>query len=59
MGESQAASSRKLIGAGVEVVVTRYNATIHDFVMLNALAGAASTRAAISQAVDFLKSILL
>ena len=29
---------RKLIGDGVEVVTTRYNATIHDFVMLNALA---------------------
>jgi len=29
----------------VEVVATRYNGTIHDFVMLNALAEAAPTRA--------------
>jgi len=32
--------------------------TIHDFVMLNALAEAAPTRAALTQAVDFLKSVL-
>jgi acetyl esterase len=31
----------KLIEAGVEVVTTGYNATIHDFLMLNALAEAA------------------
>ncbi len=49
---------RKLMRAGVEVVTTRYNATIHDFVMLNALAEAAPTRAAVTQAVDFLKSVL-
>ena len=48
------AYGRKLIGAGVEVVTTRYNPTIHDFVMLNALAEAAPTRAAVAQAVDFL-----
>jgi acetyl esterase len=52
------AYGRKLIEAGVEVVTTRYNATIHDFVMLNALAEAAPTRAAVTQAVDFLKSVL-
>ena len=51
------AYGRKLIEAGIEVVTTRYNATIHDFVMLNALSEAAPTRAAITQAVDFLKSI--
>jgi acetyl esterase len=50
------AYGRKLIEAGVETVTTRYNGTIHDFVMLNALARAAPTRAAITQAVDFLKS---
>jgi acetyl esterase len=49
---------RKLIEAGVEVVTTRYNATIHDFVMLNALAQAAPTRAAVAQAVGFLNSVL-
>ena len=52
------AYGRKLIAAGVEVVTTRYNATIHDFVMLNALAEAAPTRAAVAQAADFLKSVL-
>lgn len=31
------AYNRKLIGAGVEVVTTRYNATTHDFVMLTSL----------------------
>lgn len=51
------AYGRKLIEAGVEVVATRYNATIHDFVMLNALADAAPTRAAIAQAADFLRSM--
>jgi acetyl esterase len=52
------AYGRKLIKAGVEVVTTRYNATIHDFVMLNALAEAAPTRAAVTQALDFLKEVL-
>src|SRR5262249_29651181 len=52
------AYGRKPIEAGVEVVTPRYNATIHDFVMLNALADAAPTRAALMQAVDFLKSVL-
>jgi acetyl esterase len=52
------AYGRKLIEAGVEVVTTRYNATIHDFVMLNALSKAAPTRAAVTQAIDFLKSVL-
>jgi acetyl esterase len=52
------AYGRKLIEAGVEAVTTRYNATIHDFVMLNALAEAAPTRAAVAQAVNFLNSAL-
>jgi acetyl esterase len=52
------AYGRKLIESGVEVVTTRYNATIHDFVMLNALAQAAPTRAATTQAIGFLKSAL-
>jgi acetyl esterase len=51
------AYGRKLIEAGVEVVTARYNGTIHDFVMLNALAGAAPTRAAIAQGVHFLRTI--
>jgi acetyl esterase len=49
------AYGRKLIEAGVEVVTTRFNSTIHDFMMLNALAAAAPTRAAITEAVGFIK----
>jgi acetyl esterase len=52
------AYGRRLIEAGVEVVTTRYNATIHDFVMLNALAESAPTRAAVRQGIDFLNSVL-
>jgi acetyl esterase len=51
------AYGRNLIEAGVEVVTTRYNATIHDFLMLDALADAAPTRAAMTQAVAFLRSV--
>jgi acetyl esterase len=50
------AYGRKLTEAGVEVAATRYNGTIHD--LLNPLAQAASTRAAITQAIDFLKGVL-
>ena len=56
--EFHEAYGRKLIAAGVEVVTTRTNATIHDFVMLNALVEAAPTCAAVTQAVDFLKCAL-
>jgi acetyl esterase len=52
------AYGRKLTTAGVAVVTTRYNGTIHDFVTLNALADSAPTRAAVAQAVHFLKSVL-
>jgi acetyl esterase/lipase len=52
------AYGRRLIEVGVDVVTTRYNATIHDFVLLNKLANAAPTRAALAQAVDFLRSVL-
>lgn len=54
-GEAYAA---KLKAAGVPVVQTRYDGTIHDFVMLNALSQTKSTRAAIAQATEFLKQKL-
>jgi acetyl esterase len=54
-GESYA---RNLARAGVRVTCTRYNDTIHDFVMLNALADTPATRAAIAQTNAFLRSIL-
>jgi acetyl esterase len=44
--------------AGVRVTSVRYNETIHDFVMLNPLAGTPATRAAIRQAIDVLKTAL-
>jgi acetyl esterase len=52
------AYARKLSDAGVRVTSTRYNGTIHDFVMLNALADTPATRGAIAQAVDALKGAL-
>jgi acetyl esterase len=52
------AYARKLSNAGVRVTSTRYNGTIHDFVMLNALADTPATRGAIDQAVCALKTTL-
>ena len=43
------AYGRKLIEAGVPVTSTRYNGTMHDFVMLNPLAASEPARAAIAQ----------
>ena len=44
------AYARKLKEAGVAVTVTRYNGTIHDFVLLNGLNAVPSTQAALKQA---------
>jgi acetyl esterase len=52
-GEAYASRLRR---AGVPVTATRYAATIHDFVMLNALSETPAARGAIAQAADFLKS---
>jgi acetyl esterase len=49
------AYASKLSEAGVRVTSVRYNGTIHDFVMLNALSDTPAARAAIAQAVDALK----
>lgn len=54
-GECYAA---RLSDAGVRVTSVRYNGTIHDFVMLNALADTAAARGAIAQAICSLKSAL-
>jgi acetyl esterase len=48
----------KLSDAGVRVTSIRYNGTIHDFVMLNALADTPATRGAIAQAVGALRGAL-
>ncbi|MGY8663374.1 alpha/beta hydrolase [Bradyrhizobium sp. UFLA05-109] len=50
--------ARKLARAGVRVTSTRYNDTIHDFLVLNALADTPATRGAIAQASAFIRSIL-
>ncbi|GGD67294.1 alpha/beta hydrolase [Microbacterium murale] len=49
------AYGRKLIQAGVRTTLARYDATIHDFMMLNPLRGSAASTAAIEQAVHILR----
>jgi len=49
------AYAHKLTEAGVTVAATRYLATIHDFVMLNALAETPAAKAAMQQATSFLR----
>jgi acetyl esterase/lipase len=46
------AYARKLKEAGVKVDAVRYNGTIHDFVLLNALRHVPSTEAAIEQTAN-------
>ncbi len=50
------AYARKLAAAGVRTISTRYNGTIHDFVMLNALAETPAAEAATAQAIGFLRT---
>jgi acetyl esterase len=52
------AYARKLWQAGVRVTCTRYIGTIHDFVMLNAIADTPAARAANTQANVALRSAL-
>jgi acetyl esterase/lipase len=54
-GEAYAARLRE---NGVDVTTVRYDGTIHDFMMLNPLAGTHATRAAIAQAIAALRSAL-
>lgn len=51
------AYARKLNQAGVEVASVRVNGAIHDFVMLNAIADSAPTRAAIALAIFKLQEV--
>jgi len=51
------AFARKLAKAGVRVESTRYLGTIHDFVMLNVLAGTPASQAAVEQASRFVSKI--
>jgi acetyl esterase/lipase len=50
------AYARRLIEAGVRTTTVRYNATIHDFMMLNPLRPSAASTAAIEQAVHVLRT---
>jgi acetyl esterase len=50
--------ARKLIQAGVETTIVRVLATMHDFAMLNALAGTAGSRVAIELASQKLAETL-
>ena len=52
------AYARKLKSAGVSVTAVRYNGTIHDFVLLNALRHVPSTEAAIEQASQGIRAHL-
>jgi acetyl esterase len=52
------AYANKLRQAGVQVTATRYQAVIHDFVMLNALRGTNAAEAAIGQAIAYLRNAL-
>lgn len=49
------AYARKLIQAGVPTTSVRYNAIVHDFMMLNPLRETAATTAAVEQAVRALR----
>jgi acetyl esterase/lipase len=52
------AYARRLLEAGVPTTAVRYNATIHDFMMLNPLRPSAASTAAIEQAVHILRKAL-
>jgi acetyl esterase len=54
-GEAYAAHLRS---AGVPVTSVRYNGTIHDFVMLNALRDTHASKAATAQGGEFLRATL-
>ena len=54
-GEAYAAKLRE---AGVSVTAARYEGTIHDFVMLDALRGTTAASAAIAQAIGYLRQAL-
>jgi acetyl esterase len=52
------AYARRLIEAGVRTTTVRYNATIHDFMMLNPLRSSAATTGAVEQAASILRKAL-
>jgi acetyl esterase/lipase len=52
------AYAHKLMAAGVQVTAVRYLGTVHDFMMLNPLAGSPAARGAIELAAVMLKNVL-
>ncbi|WP_406425654.1 alpha/beta hydrolase [Streptomyces sp. NBC_01589] len=52
------AYARKLIQAGVPTTTVRYNASLHDFMMLNPVRGTQASTAAIEQAIHVLRKAL-
>ena len=52
------AYAHKLMDAGVPVASVRYLGTVHDFMMLNALANTPATEEAISQAASIIDKVL-
>ena len=52
------AYARKLENAGVKVTATRYDGTIHDFVLLNAIKDVPTTQAALQQVGDEVRAAL-
>ncbi|MEU8295157.1 alpha/beta hydrolase [Streptomyces pseudogriseolus] len=52
------AYARKLVQAGVPTTSIRYNATLHDFMMLNPVRGTQASTAAVEQAVQVLRKAL-
>ncbi|MEW2572631.1 alpha/beta hydrolase [Streptomyces sp. NPDC047070] len=52
------AYARKLIQAGVVTTSIRYNASLHDFMMLNPVRGTQASSAAVEQAVHVLRKAL-
>ncbi|MBQ0850411.1 alpha/beta hydrolase [Streptomyces sp. BH-SS-21] len=52
------AYARKLIQAGVATTSIRYNASLHDFMMLNPVRGTQASSAAVEQAVHVLRKAL-
>jgi acetyl esterase len=53
------AYGRKLAEAGVPVTSLRYNGTVHDFMMLNPLAETPAVRAAVGQAIGYLRAVFV
>lgn len=51
------AYARKMMRAGVRVTAMRFLGAIHDFVMLNDLAGTPAARSAVTQAVDAARAV--